>query len=118
MAEEWATLSTTARYGRWRPGWPLDHHLLDRPGKTLDRQRCTLASIKLSLGMGVCAHLPLVFRARRPWIGTSSSPPLDIFDCTSCGDVITVGAHAAVARFASCEQTETHPRVDVQHWGC
>ena len=112
MAEEWATLSTTARYGRWRPGWPLDHHLLDRPGKTLDRQRCTLASIKLSQGMGVCAHSPLVCCARR--IGMSSSPPLDIFDCTSYGDVITVGVHAAVVRFALCEQTR--PRVDVGGW--
>ena len=33
MAEEWATLSTTVQYGRRRPGWPLDHHVLDRPGK-------------------------------------------------------------------------------------
>ena len=32
MGEEWATLSTTVQYGRRRPGWPLDHLLLDRSG--------------------------------------------------------------------------------------
>jgi hypothetical protein len=86
MGEEWATLSTTVRYGRRRPAWPLDHHILDRPGKTLDDQRCALTPIELSSGHGRVLTHRLSLCARRPWIGTSSSPPLDIFDCIQVVD--------------------------------
>ena len=111
MGEEWATRSTTVRYGRRRPGWLLDHHLLDRPGKTLDGRRCALAPIEFSSGHGRVLTHRLSPCARRPWIGTSSSPPLDIFDGTSRGSFLCVGVRAAVARFASRRANKAQERI-------
>ena len=84
MGEEWATRSTTVRYGRRRPGWPLDHHLLDRPSKISDGKRCALASDRTLHIAQACAHSPRESRARRPSSGQWSSGE-DIFDGTSRG---------------------------------
>ena len=111
MGEEWATLATTIQYGRRRPGWPLDHHLLHRPGKILEGQWCAFASHRTLHMARARAHSPLESCARRPWNGLSSPPPLDIFDCSSRGSSRCVGVRAVVTRFATRRADKARERI-------
>lgn len=100
VAEEWANLSTTVQYGRQRPGWPLHHHVLDRPGKLWTLTDVPSLRIEPSSRHGrVLTHRSCCVHA-----GHGMGRPallLWTFDCSSLWPLLYMRVRAAIARFAT-----------------